>query len=49
MPVQSLFDDAMPAFEIMGKRSMFLGGVGAGARMKLVVNMVMGSMMGECH
>jgi len=29
----------------MGKRSLFLGEVGAGARMKLVVNGVMGSMM----
>jgi 3-hydroxyisobutyrate dehydrogenase-like beta-hydroxyacid dehydrogenase len=32
---------------LQGKRSLFLGAVGAGARMKLVVNMVMGSMMGE--
>lgn len=30
-----------------GKRSLYLGAVGAGARMKLVVNMTMGSMMGE--
>jgi glyoxylate/succinic semialdehyde reductase len=29
----------------MGKKSLFLGEVGAGARMKLVVNMVMGSML----
>ena len=29
----------------MGKASFFLGEVGAGAKMKLVVNMVMGSMM----
>jgi hypothetical protein len=34
---------------LQGKRSLFLGAVGAGARMKLVVNMVMGSMMGEAH
>jgi 3-hydroxyisobutyrate dehydrogenase-like beta-hydroxyacid dehydrogenase len=32
---------------MQGKRSLFLGAVGAGARMKLVVNMTMGSMMGE--
>lgn len=32
---------------LQGKRSLFLGAVGAGARMKLVVNMTMGSMMGE--
>lgn len=31
--------------EAMGKKSFFLGGVGTGTRMKLVVNMVMGSMM----
>jgi glyoxylate/succinic semialdehyde reductase len=29
----------------MGKRSLLLGAVGAGARMKLVVNMTMGAMM----
>ena len=27
----------------MGKKHMFLGKTGAGARMKLVVNMIMGS------
>ncbi|KAL6763321.1 hypothetical protein V8C86DRAFT_2498832 [Haematococcus lacustris] len=43
---RALFDQALPAFEKMGKRSLFLGATGAGARMKLVVNMVMGSMMG---
>ena len=31
--------------DVMGKASFFLGEVGAGAKMKLVVNMVMGSMM----
>ena len=36
----------LPAFEKMGKKSFYLGAVGAGAEMKLVVNMVMGSMMG---
>jgi len=41
----SLFDDAMPAFARMGKKSLFLGEVGNGANMKLVVNMVMGGMM----
>lgn len=43
---ESLFNDALPAFSKMGKRSLYLGPTGAGARMKLVVNMVMGSMMG---
>ena len=31
------------ALEAMGKKHMFLGKTGAGARMKLVVNMIMGS------
>ncbi|KAG1673672.1 hypothetical protein FOA52_010540 [Chlamydomonas sp. UWO 241] len=43
---ESLFKEAEPAFSKMGKRWMHLGETGAGARMKLVVNMVMGSMMG---
>ncbi len=29
--------------EAMGKKHLFLGKTGAGARMKLVVNMIMGS------
>ncbi|MEW5301760.1 MAG: hypothetical protein WDW36_004598 [Sanguina aurantia] len=43
---ESLFAASQPAFALMGKRSFYLGATGAGARMKLVVNMVMGSMMG---
>lgn len=31
----------------MGKKSFLLGDVGAGARMKLVINMIMGSMLGR--
>jgi 3-hydroxyisobutyrate dehydrogenase-like beta-hydroxyacid dehydrogenase len=42
---RSLFDDATPAFDTMGKKTLFLGEVGNGANMKLVVNMVMGGMM----
>ncbi|XP_042507497.1 glyoxylate/succinic semialdehyde reductase 1 isoform X2 [Macadamia integrifolia] len=41
----SLYDEAIPAFNVMGKKSFFLGQVGNGAKMKLVVNMIMGSMM----
>ena len=41
LSTQGLFDEASPAFAKMGKRSLFLGEVGAGARMKLVVNMIM--------
>ncbi|KAJ4956516.1 hypothetical protein NE237_013299 [Protea cynaroides] len=40
-----LFDEAIPAFNVMGKKSFFLGQIGNGAKMKLVVNMIMGSMM----
>jgi 6-phosphogluconate dehydrogenase (decarboxylating) len=42
---ESLYKECKSAFEVMGKADFFLGDVGAGARMKLVVNMVMGSMM----
>ncbi len=40
-----LFEEARPALEKMGKQSFYLGELGNGARMKLVVNMVMGGMM----
>lgn len=40
-----LFDQAQPALAAMGKKILFLGDVGQGARMKLVANMVMGGMM----
>lgn len=42
---QSLFDDAAPAFEVMGKKSFYLGEVGNGARMKLVINQIMAGML----
>ena len=29
-------------FDVLGKKSFFLGGAGEGARMKLVVNMIIG-------
>lgn len=41
----SLFDQALPLFEKMGKKSLFLGELGRGAQMKLIVNMMMGGMM----
>jgi hypothetical protein len=44
---EGLYQESLPAFGLMGKKSLLLGAVGAGARMKLVVNMVMGAMMGE--
>jgi len=32
----------VPAFDVLGKKSLFLGEIGNGAKMKLVVNMIMG-------
>ena len=40
-----LYEEMAPAFEVMGKLSLFLGEVGQGAKMKLVVNMIMGGML----
>ncbi|CAO2818928.1 unnamed protein product [Amaranthus hypochondriacus] len=42
---KGLYDEAIPIFDVLGKKSFFLGKVGNGAKMKLVVNMIMGSMM----
>lgn len=42
---KGLFDEACPCFEKMGKKILYLGDVGNGARMKLTVNMIMGGMM----
>ena len=41
----SLYEEAIPAFEKLGKKMLYLGAVGNGAAMKLVVNMIMGGMM----
>eukprot|EP00252_Welwitschia_mirabilis_P014863 TRINITY_DN32914_c0_g1_i1.p1 TRINITY_DN32914_c0_g1~~TRINITY_DN32914_c0_g1_i1.p1 ORF type:complete len:294 (+),score=80.86 TRINITY_DN32914_c0_g1_i1:106-987(+) len=42
---KTLNDEITPVFNVLGKRTFFLGEVGNGAKMKLVVNMIMGSMM----
>ncbi|KAH8489724.1 hypothetical protein H0E87_025087 [Populus deltoides] len=42
---KGLYEESIPAFDVLGKKSFFLGQVGNGAKMKLVVNMIMGSMM----
>lgn len=42
---RSLYEDACSAFEKMGKKHLYLGAVGQGARMKLVVNLIMGGML----
>lgn len=42
---KSLFDESQTALDIMGKKAFFFGSAGQGARMKLVINMIMGTMM----
>ncbi|KAL9227513.1 hypothetical protein vseg_003194 [Gypsophila vaccaria] len=42
---KGLYDEAIPIFDVLGKKSFYLGQVGNGAKMKLVVNMIMGSVM----
>lgn len=42
---KDLYEQAAPAFAKMGKMALYLGAVGQGARMKLVVNMILGGMM----
>ncbi len=42
---ESLYRDAAPALQVMGKKSFYFKEVGQGAQMKLVINMVMGTMM----
>ncbi|KAF3450594.1 hypothetical protein FNV43_RR06683 [Rhamnella rubrinervis] len=42
---RSLYETVSPLLDIMGKSRFYLGDVGNGAAMKLVVNMIMGSMM----
>ena len=41
----SLYHEAMPALEVMGKKSFYFGAAAKGAQMKLVINMIMGTMM----
>eukprot|EP00878_Enallax_costatus_P007206 GHUV01007550.1.p1 GENE.GHUV01007550.1~~GHUV01007550.1.p1 ORF type:complete len:380 (+),score=82.87 GHUV01007550.1:261-1400(+) len=42
---KALFDAAAGPLDVMGKAKFYLGEVGAGANMKLVVNAIMGTMM----
>jgi 3-hydroxyisobutyrate dehydrogenase-like beta-hydroxyacid dehydrogenase len=42
---ESLYHDAEPALDVMGKKSFYFGETGKGAKMKLVINMIMGTMM----
>ena len=41
----SLYQECLQPFEVMGRKSFFLEEVGNAARMKLVINMIMGTMM----
>ena len=41
----SLYHEAMAALEVMGKKTFYFGEVARGAQMKLVINMIMGTMM----
>lgn len=42
---EDLFKEVRPLLEVMGKEIFYFGAAGRGARMKLVVNMIMGGMM----
>jgi len=42
---ESLYKDAGEALDVMGKKSFYFPNVGQGAQMKLVINMIMGTMM----
>nr|WP_319394465.1 NAD(P)-dependent oxidoreductase [uncultured Desulfobacter sp.] len=42
---RSLYEDAADALDIMGKKSFYFPTMGQGAQMKLVINMIMGTMM----
>jgi len=42
---QQLYNDAAQALEVMGKKSFYFGEAGAGAKTKLIVNMIMGTML----
>ena len=42
---RTLFDEVLPCLEKLGKKILHLGKVGNGARMKIVVNMILGGMM----
>ncbi len=42
---EELYTQAKPALDIMGKKSYYFSDTGQGAQMKLVINMIMGTMM----
>ncbi len=42
---KSAYDEVIKYLEVMGKAHFYLGSIGQGSKMKLAVNMVMGTMM----
>jgi len=47
---ETLKNEAQQCFDVLGKRTFFLGKAGSGARMKLVINMMMGiNMVALCE
>lgn len=42
---RTVYDEVLPALQVLGKTCLYLGETGNGAAMKLVVNLVMGEMM----
>lgn len=42
---RSLFDEAVPALDVMGKKSFYFENIGQGGQVKLIINMIMGTMM----
>lgn len=42
---RALYDSSLPILDKLGKKVKYLGAVGQGAQLKLVINMVMGGMM----
>lgn len=42
---QSLYTESEPALRVMGRKSYYFDEIGQGAKMKLLINMIMGTMM----
>ncbi|XP_076321718.1 cytokine-like nuclear factor N-PAC isoform X1 [Tachypleus tridentatus] len=43
---KSVFDDCTTCFQAMGKHAFYLGEVGSGSKMNLIVNMILGTTLG---
>lgn len=42
---KTLYDEALPALDVMGKKAFYFDKIGQGAQVKLIINMIMGTMM----